>query len=84
MGNLMSVHCEEPIGKKTSEALAPAVQPKLQTTGAVTQSDHRGHQLTVQNLGSMGDFEGDAWTAFLVSCPVCILAQLDCVLHSRE
>lgn len=65
MGSLMSVHCEEPTGKKTPEALAPAVQPKLQTTGAVTQGDHRDHQLTVQNLVSMGGFEGNAWRLFL-------------------
>lgn len=85
MGSLISVCGGEPTGKKTSEALFPAVLLKLQTTGRVTQGDHHGHQLTVQNLGSMGGFEGDAWRAFLVSWPGCILlAQLDHVLHSRE
>lgn len=60
MGSLISVYGGEPIGKKTSEALVPAVQPKLQTTGAVTQGDHHSHQLTMRNLGSMRGFEGDA------------------------
>lgn len=81
MGSLMSACGGEPIGKETSETLVPAVQPKLQTTEAATQGDHRGHQLIEQNLGSMV-FEGDAWRAFLISWHGCVLlAQLHHVLH---